>query len=306
MTELHELSAQDRALLSLVVARSMSYEQIGTRLRMDPEIVRTRAHAAIRHLARPPAGIDPFLRTRMLDFVLGQRSAQDLGGQLRRPDVRDWTISVTSALAPLAGQQIPTPVPGRPGQAETAPPEHAAPRAATAAETPTAARPKLLPGRGAMPALAALGLLFAAAIVTAVLTSSNTTSTSATDRPPHGPVPSVQLIRRLALAPTAAAGQAAAAGAVIRKGTSLQLVLQAKGLASNNGDSYAVWLFNTPVDARLLGFVSPQVKSSGTFSSGVTLPTDAIRFRLVLVTRETRARPSAPGVAVLRGPLSLA
>jgi hypothetical protein len=83
------------------------------------------------------------------------------------------------------------------------------------------------------------------------------------------------------------------------------LLLQARGLRPNHGDSYAVWLFNTPTDSRLLGFVSPLVGPDGTFSSGISLPDDAVRFRTLVVTRETRPRPSVPGQSILRSPLSL-
>ena len=71
------------------------------------------------------------------------------------------------------------------------------------------------------------------------------------------------------------------------------------------GTSYAVWLFNTEVDSRLLGFVSPPVGADGTFSSGTALPDDAVRFHEVLVTRETTASPKQPGEVVLRSVLSL-
>jgi hypothetical protein len=291
---LRQLAAQDRAVLSLVVARSMGFEEIGTLLRMDPVVVRERAHAAAIHLAAPPEDADPRARERILDFVLGQCPAADVVKELRLPPLRQWTISLTNALAPLSRREMPL-VSAHPQPALAAEPSVVR---APAVRPRLLLRPRLL---GAL--LAALATAAAAVIVIVTVTSSNSTPT--TGGPAQGPVPSVQMVRRLVLQPTAIAARATGAGAVIRRGTSLQLVLQAKGLAPNSSDSYAVWLSNTRVDARLLGFVTPRVGSAGTFSSGVTLPADAIRFRLVLVTRETSAQPTAPGTPVLRGPLSL-
>jgi hypothetical protein len=294
MGDLRQLAARDRAVLSLVVARSMRFAEIGTLLRMDPAVIRERAHAAAIHLATPPEDVDPRARERILDFVLGQRSAGDVVDELRIPALRQWTISLTNALAPLSRHEMPR-VSARAQPAPAAEPSVARAPAIRLRWRP---RPRLL---GAL--LAPLAIAAAAAIVIVAVTNSRSTPT--TGVPPQGPVPSVQMVRRLVLRPTPIASGAAGAGAVIRRGSSLQLVLQARGLARNSSDSYAVWLFNTRVDARLLGFVTPPVGSAGTFSSGVTLPTDAIRFRLVLVTRETSAQPTAPGTALLRGPLSL-
>jgi hypothetical protein len=109
------------------------------------------------------------------------------------------------------------------------------------------------------------------------------------------------------LAPAGSDRNALGAGDLIRqKSGGLLLLLQAHGLAANShGDSYAVWLFNAPGDARLLGFVSPGVGAAGTFSSGVTLPDDAFRFHTLIVTLEQSSQPTTPGRAVLRAPLSL-
>jgi hypothetical protein len=117
--------------------------------------------------------------------------------------------------------------------------------------------------------------------------------------------PAAKTISRLVLRPAGSDKSAVGAGAVMRQAGGLVLLLQARGLTPNAGDSYAVWLYNAPGDDRLLGFVSPAVGSDGTFSSGAALPRDAVRFQTLLITRETSARPSKPGPAVLRSKLSL-
>jgi hypothetical protein len=108
------------------------------------------------------------------------------------------------------------------------------------------------------------------------------------------------------LSPVGSDPTAVGVAAIVRqKKGLLLLLLQGRGLAPNVHNSYAVWLFNTPTDSRLLGFVSPAVGAAGTFSSGTTLPDDAVRFRELIVTLETTSRPATPGQEVLQTRLSL-
>jgi hypothetical protein len=70
-------------------------------------------------------------------------------------------------------------------------------------------------------------------------------------------------------------------------------------------DAYAVWLYNSPSDAQLLGFVSPGVTSNGQLSTAGALPSNASHFSQMLVTLETQAKPKQPGNVVLKGALKL-
>ena len=79
-------------------------------------------------------------------------------------------------------------------------------------------------------------------------------------------------LRRLVLVGNASNNGALGEGVVISQRGKLLLLLQARGLAPNHHTFYGVWLYNTPGDARLLGFVQPPVGPSGTFSSSVALP----------------------------------
>jgi hypothetical protein len=147
------------------------------------------------------------------------------------------------------------------------------------------------------------GLVAVVAIVVLIIVLSG----SSTARPSGSTGHAGQTLRKLVLAPAGSDRNALGAGDVIRqKGGSLLLLLQAHGLAANSHrDSYAVWLFNAPGDARLLGFVSPGVGAAGTFGASVTLPDNAFRFHALLVTLEQTFQPTSPGPAVLRAPLSL-
>ncbi len=69
-------------------------------------------------------------------------------------------------------------------------------------------------------------------------------------------------------------------------------------------NAYAVWLYNSPNDAKLLGFVNPSVGKTGRLSTAGTLPTNASHYKQLIVTVETTASPKTPGSIILQGALS--
>jgi hypothetical protein len=74
--------------------------------------------------------------------------------------------------------------------------------------------------------------------------------------------------------------------------------------------AYAVWLYNSPSDAKRLGFVNPPVSENGKLAASAELPANAAHYRLVIITLETetgknhRHVSSTPGPVVLEGKLS--
>jgi hypothetical protein len=76
--------------------------------------------------------------------------------------------------------------------------------------------------------------------------------------------------------------------------------------ANTTHNAYAVWLYNSPTDSHILGFVSPGVKPDGKLQTAGVLPSNASHFKQLLVTLETQAKPHAPGKIILQGPLKLA
>ena len=70
-------------------------------------------------------------------------------------------------------------------------------------------------------------------------------------------------------------------------------------------DAYAVWLYKSATQAKLLGFVNPGVGTNGKLSTAGALPADASQYSQLLVTLETGASPKQPGKIVLEGALSL-
>ncbi|MDQ6607412.1 MAG: hypothetical protein M3Z06_12800, partial [Actinomycetota bacterium] len=80
----------------------------------------------------------------------------------------------------------------------------------------------------------------------------------------------------------------------------------ARGLAPNTKrDAYAVWLYASPSQTRLLGFVNPGVRSNGVLKTEGVLPSNAAHYSRILITRETSPQPAAPGKIVLSGKLTL-
>jgi hypothetical protein len=275
------------------VARSQSYAQIADVLHIDEAVIRDRAHRAVVQLAPTPGDLDPEAREVILDYVLGQAAlSAGARAELRRSAAaRRWTIALTEALSPLIGKPL---APRAPARARVAP---------SVPVRPPAVRVRA-PWRGLSGITAAIAII---AVVIALVSSSTTSRSPRRPLNPHriASVPAVETVRQLVLT-ASGGGSAVGVGAVIRQGSALLLTLQASRLAPNRGNVYAVWLFNTRADSRLLGLVSPPVGATGTFSSRVLLPPDAIRYRSILVTRQRSSRPHRPGAAVLRGNLSLA
>jgi hypothetical protein len=139
--------------------------------------------------------------------------------------------------------------------------------------------------------------------------SAKTTTTNASTTSP-------QVVSQAALAPVTRGSKASGQVAVIAQGPQRALAFQAKGLPPSNGFQYALWLANSNSDASPLGLL-PAVKADGAStaveavcgtpaagSSSPCVPSNYTRFKLVILTRETTARPTKPGTIVLGGSLS--
>jgi len=92
---------------------------------------------------------------------------------------------------------------------------------------------------------------------------------------------------------------------VVSQGGKQAFLVTAEHLPPTGGGFfYAAWLYNSPSEARVLGR-APPVGSNGQLQAVGALPTDAGKYRQMLITRETSAKPSHPGPIVLNGPFSL-
>jgi Sigma-70, region 4 len=135
---------------------------------------------------------------------------------------------------------------------------------------------------------------------TTATTPATTTATTGTATGTPTPIAQVNL--------TSPTGNAKTKGAavIVRQGTTTAIEIIAQGVPANTAhDAYAVWLYNSPADSKLLGFVNPGIKANGVLRTLGPLPANASHFKQLLVTRETQAKPHSPGTIVLQGSLNL-
>ena len=90
----------------------------------------------------------------------------------------------------------------------------------------------------------------------------------------------------------------------------VQFAIGAEGVPNNaKGESYAVWFTRKGGKPKLLGFPQTQVTNGVLTVGGPTkadekaFPTWFATYDNVLITRETKAKPAAPGPVVLQGTL---
>jgi hypothetical protein len=290
-------------VLSLILLQSRSYGDIAGLLRLEEEDVRARAHTAAKDLVQSGPQPDAQVQAEVIDYILGEQTVSErartrsmLEGD---PAARDWATRLVDGLAPLA-EELPA-IPGAPTEfeppsvvhepttAEREPVRLIGPQAATVPP-----RRRWAPRWTFVPPLA---LLLVAAIIVIIALGSGG---GGAHRSSGGAA------THLVLVPVVPGTGAGGSATVEHHRSGLVLLLRGHGLPANTGsDAYAVWLYSGPSNSHLLGFVSPPVGHSGSFTNSVVLPTDAGRYRALIVTVETVAQPSAPGRIVLRGALRL-
>jgi hypothetical protein len=137
--------------------------------------------------------------------------------------------------------------------------------------------------------------------------ASATTPTAASSTTSSGT--SASVVAQINLAPPATAKQSKAAGIaeVLNEGSTDGVAIVAQNVPPNKTkppNAYAVWLYNSPQDAKILGFVNPGVGKTGRLSTAGGLPTNASHYKHLIVTVETTASPKTPGTIILQGDLT--
>jgi Sigma-70, region 4 len=324
MASLDSLPPDQRAVIQLVLQRGRSYNEIAELLSIDRDVVRQRAVAGLTALA-PDTRLPDDKRALIADYLLGQAAA-DQADQARTQlaesaSARAWARVLSSELTPIAANPLPEiPAEQAAREPEPAKPVAAAAEAPTAAQTTTAAAPRssrtggaILLGVGALVALIIVGVVIVLVASSGGSSHHNTTAanvstpaattTATTAASTSGATPVAAVVLRSPVGAKKTVGYAQ----VVKQGGKTGLVLVAQGIPANTThDAYAVWLYNSPSDAHILGFVNPGVKTDGKLQTAGLLPTNAAHFRQLLVTLETQAKPHGPGKIVLQGTFKLA
>jgi len=305
MSRLEELPPDQRAALSLLVRQRRGYAEVADMLRIPPQAVHDRVHAALAVLApRQARAVDPAQRLEIGDYLLGQqasiserlRTRTYLGGS---EPAREWARAVAAELAPLANGQrladIPSAGPGAGAQQDRA---------------PSAAEGRQGPSEPTPPSSRLGGALILAAIVVAIVVTVVLVTTGGGKASGHGktnakstttsPKPAVHQI--VLHAPRK--GRQIGVVEVLTEAGKRAFYIEADRLPETKGFFYAIWLYNSPTSAEALVKATPVGKSHH-LAGGALLPTNAASFGKILLTRETKTRPTRPGPVVLQGPFSL-
>lgn len=330
MAAIDSLPADQRAVLSLVLTRGRSYDEIADMLAIDRAGVRDRALAALDALG-PATDLSAPQRALITDYLLGQlpaRVADETHDRLASSrGERAWAAAVAVALEPIAGKFLPE----IPHNASAPPPWAPAParepgdaRAATAKRAPSSAHPagrRPSSRRGGAILLGAVGAIVLIAIVVLIVgglgsgTSSGSkksggrSSAAASSTTTRSATPgTLKILGHAILLPptTDAAHHAAGIAEIVRDGSKTGIVIAAQGLQPNTSrNAYAVWLVNSAGENAFLGFVSHLVTANGKLTADGALPADTSGYTKILLTLETEQKPAAPGPVVLEGGFTL-
>jgi len=305
MASYDQLSAQQRAIVDLILKRGQSYEQLADTLGMPEARVRELAGEALTSLAPvSAAAVDEDRRADIADYLLGQQAAPEAAstrGQLRRSEAaRAWSRSVLDSLEHLyPNGELPT-IPSGNGGPE---PKEPRPAKAPRERKPSPPRAPLTPEAAAIVrrrriagiAASAVALLLILLIWPVGLLTGGDDSGDGDDQAGAG----TELVGQVILRPTVEGRDDAGIALVTRSDGRLDLSLQARVTPTEQNQAYEVWLYNSPEDARSLG--AQVTDGQGAFAGRARLPADYRSYRYIDISRETVDRNAAhSGTSVLR------
>jgi hypothetical protein len=306
MARLDQLPPDQRAVLQLLLKQGKSYGEIASLLKIERSAVKARAHDALGALGPEDVGDLSEDRTDEIgDHLLGQqdeaqRSATRSFLEGSAPG-RAWARIVSSELRELAPDGLPE-IPAEGAGAGDPLESHAVAR-------DQHERSSKLGG-----VLLLVGLGIAVAVVLVLLLSGgddnkndtgpvgNTTSTQSTSTSTNAATtPKVEAQVNL-FPPNGGKKPLGVANVVTQQGQR-GIALVGQDMPPTRGKfAYAMWVQNTPADAKRLGFFG-EVKANGRMQGFVLAPADFAKYSKLIVTRETERAPKAPGPVVLTGDL---
>jgi hypothetical protein len=290
-----KLSAEQRAIIELVLQRGKSYSELSDLLGMPETRVRELARDALVSLSPISAGgVEEDWRGQLADYVLGQQTGPEstaTRGHLRRSEAaRTWSRSLLDSLDTLYDGSLPTIPDGeRGGRAERRPRrarEEAEPQPDKELSPEAQAAVRRRRTIGAALAGAALLALIVLVWPVGLLTGSDDKSGSGSNA---------------STTPQPGNNGPAGIAIVASRDGKRQVIVQAAKLPANKPrEAYEVWLYNSPKDARSLG--AQVTDQRGTFQGAGPLPSDYQRFQYVDVSREPINQDRThSGNSVLRG-----
>ncbi len=318
MARIDDLRPDQRAALQLLLQQGRSYDDIASLLRIEPNAVRERAHAALDALGpEDVAGLSLQDQDEIADYLLGQQSAS-LRAATRdfletSPAGRAWARAVSSELRPLAGDDLPE-IPAEAAEVD---------EAFDALDARTQRRERVerssRVGGAILIAAAAIALVGLVLLAVNVLggddeddepqagdTPTQTQTQTSTGTGTNGAQPRVVAQINLLPPEGSEGGELAGVAQIAEQGGQRAVILGAQGFEPARQDPprfYAVWLYKSQDKARRLGFPDPQPGRRGRMTTSFAYPRDADQFDRLVITQETSANPRQPGQILLTGPL---
>ena len=319
-----QLSADQRAILELVLKRGQTYEELSDMLGMPESRVRELAESSLVTLAPLSAeGVDRDWRGQLADYVLGQQTGPEstaTRGHLRRSEpARTWARSLMDSLDDLYTGDGPPAIPEgdrSSARAERRPRRERAPAAAAGAgagaedgeaddgptraltpEARAAVRRRRLMGAGAAAAvLVVLGVLvWPIGLLTGGDEKAKNEPAAGNGQP--------RLVGQTVLKPIEGNKQGGGVAVVAERGGQRQLIVQAQLPRSQRRQAYEVWLYNTDGDAMSIG--AQVTDKQGRYQGAGPLPKAFDKFEFIDISREAIDRNAKhSGTSFLRGPLA--
>ena len=324
MATFDQLSAEQRAIIELVVQRGRTYGDLADMLDMPPSRVRELAREALAELSpRSAERVDPDWRGQLADYLLGQQSGPEskaTQGHLRRSEpARIWALSVLDSLDTLyedgGRPEIPAADTGertRVRERETTRRDRERDRVRERERTRERARGPATLTRDARTAVmwrriigGAVALLAVFLLVWLIFLRGDdddngdrqASGTTATTQSAEG---ETQVLGQIELRPV---GDVNASGFVFvgASGNNPVLLIRGKAPTLPETEAYEIWLFNSREDAASLGV--PGLDEQGNFGGRGPLPENFDRYQFVDVSRENRedGDQGHSGRSILRG-----
>jgi len=311
MATFDQLSAEQRAIIELVLKQGQTYDELAGMLNMPKARVRELARDALVRLSPvSAAAVDDDWRGQLADYLLNQQAGPEstaTKGHLRRSEgARAWARSVLDSLEQFYDGSIPNIPEGEPEaiseprRPRREPREPRTPRSERSRrdlspEARAAVRRRRLIGAGALALVAALALL----VWPVGLLTGGDDEKKASKK---GGQAQTRIAGQLLLRPVNGARGTRNAGVAVvaERGGRRQLIVQAQLEPNADREAYEVWLYNSKGDARSLG--AQVTDRQGTFQGAGPLPANFERFKFIDVSREKVDQDRGhSGQSVLRG-----